>query len=163
MSRQIGIAMDSDDERQFLEFLREYGSIRVFRDWSPSPTATDSFDSDAQKFWIHNEEYPWEAAFEDGAYNGADGRQKAYFRLVTSCAPFIEYSRHPIHLKSPPTGGRLYWTKEISRHQHQWYDLEKFDRWMTAVMRWVRKRGQKMQHGYSETWFLPGALKRERS
>ena len=161
MGRQIEIAMDLEDEKHFLEFLRTSAEINVYRSWSPTPTTVGSLSNEtsASMFWLHNAAFPWEPKFERVDYNDkVSGEPGTYYRLETRHAPLLEYSRHPLHAASPQAGGRLYWSKLfVSQPSQIAYDLSSFDTWYTSVVRWVRRHGKRVNHGSTSPWCLPGA------
>jgi len=163
MGRQIAVAMDATDEREFLDFLRGSAVVVLYRDWASTPAAVDAFERDAYSgtFWIQNGAFPWSPSFKAvDLQDEASGATRQYFRFWDREGPLIEYSRHPIHLPHPGVAGRLYWSKRFATRGEDGADgLEAFDAWFSQVTRWIRKRGTRRTHGTAgAVWFLPGAL-----
>ena len=159
MGRQIPVAMDSEDERAFLAFLREAADVALYRSWAPAAAPVDSFEPDvaASPFFIHNRVFPWEAQFESVPYTDRQsGGSGSYFRLATGGAPVVEYSRHALGAPEPQVSGRLYWAKLFASPGVA-YDMEAFEAWFNSIAKWVRQHGRKLSHGSTEAWFLPGA------
>src|SRR5258708_27474566 len=122
MGRQIALAMELEDEEDFLRSLRESAEIVVYRSWSPTPEPIPSFVPAvaASPFWIHNRAFKWEPSFEEVTYRDkTTGQPRTYFRLDTRHAPLLEYSRHPIDAPSPQASGRLYWAKLFVSQPHE--------------------------------------------
>ena len=162
MGRQIAIAMQQEDEESFLAFLASTANVVLYRSWSPSPEPVEGFtqDTSASPFWVHNLAFPWQASLERVNYENktTGGAAGTYFRLRTLHAPLLEYSRHPIYVPNPQAGGRLYWAKPaLLQSEEVTYDRAAFDVWFTSIARWVRKNGEKVSHGGTEPWCLPGA------
>lgn len=54
----------------------------------------------------------------------------------------------------------FYWSKYfVSQPNKLNYDVDEFDKWFTSLMRWTRKNGVKIKHGFYDVWSLPGARK----
>jgi hypothetical protein len=158
MGRQTAIAMDLEDERAFLAFLRSTADLAIFRSWSPEPReiAEFSLESEADPFYLHNKAFSWEPEFElVNVVRRDTGDPVSYYRLRDRLAPLLEYSRHPLQASDPTVGGRLYWAKDFPGNVS--YDVEEFGEWYSAVTRWVRRNGVKVRHGQTEPWCLPGA------
>lgn len=163
MGRQIAVAMDDADEREFLAFLRGSADVVLYRDWALKPIAVDTFERDAHSgtFWIQNGAFSWAPSFRAVDLKDEVSRTTAqYFRFWDRNGPLIEYTRHPIHLAHPGVAGRLYWAKCFgTRREDVTYDVEVFDAWFSQMTRWVRRRGTRRIHGTAgAVWFLPGAL-----
>lgn len=161
MGRQTAIAMDFEDERAFVAFMRGAADIAIYRSWSPEPREVSelSEDSAASPFYFHNRAFPWEPEFE--LVNVADrltGQPISYYRLRDAQAPLIKYSRHPLQAESPHVAGRLYWQADFLGSVS--YDRKGFGQWFSRVTKWVRRNGTKVEHGQTEPWCLPGAFRR---
>lgn len=163
MGRQIAIAMDGGDERMFWNHLHSVASISVFRSWSPTEESVESFvvDRGAHTFYILNHAFPWQPKFDRVDYQDKDtGKPGFYFRIVDHHAPLVIYSRHPLTATNPRGTGRLYWSKHfVSLPDELPYDVQEFDKWFTSLMRWTRREGAKIKHGWCDVWSLPGARK----
>jgi hypothetical protein len=161
MGRQIAIAMDAADEQLFWNHLHSIANISVFRSWSPSEDPVGSFvvDRGAHTFYILNRAFPWQPKFERVDYRDKEtGEPGFYFRIVDRHAPLVIYSRHPLSATNPGGTGRLYWSKYfVSQPGQLLYDVEGFDKWFNALMRWTRKNGVRIKHGLYDVWSLPGA------
>jgi hypothetical protein len=164
MGRQISVAMDLEDEDEFLRFLRSEAEIELFRERAPSPEALaiPRFVPGEGFYWIHNRRFPWVARSTRFDFVARDtGLPDFCYMPDHRHAPLLEYLRHPLQAPNPMVAGRLYWSKFFTSQPGELsYDVAGFDRWFTQVMRWVRKHGEKLRHGRSEAWFLPAARQR---
>lgn len=164
MGRQIAVALEPEDEVELLAFLRASADIVIYRSWSPAPDSVSSFVPDlaASPFYVHNQAFPWRPEFELVQYKDQVTEEpNHYYRLLSSHAPLLEYSRHSFAAKSPQVAGRLYWQKLFaSRPDQLQYDIPKFDAWFSSIARWVRRSGRKVRHGSTEPWCLPAAQRR---
>ena len=159
MGKQTAIALTRADERTFLAFLRSSAEVNVFVSFAPTVDSlwVDSFDCvEDWKFHIWNTAFAWSPEYgtvtadPSGAHNG--------YRFVsnTGAAPVLEYSRHNFQLQnSPGRYGRIYWSKYFSGIPA--YDVLAFERWYSAVVRWLRKNGKQARRGTLETYYLPDA------
>ena len=164
MGRQISVAMDVEDEVEFLRFLRSETEIEIFRSRASSQQGvrTPAFVPGEMSYWIHNLAFPWTPQITSVKYTDkVTGLPATFYRVDDRHAPLLEYSRHPLQAPSPMVAGRLYWTKYFTSQPYELeYDVAAFDAWLTKIMRWVRKHGEKRRHGTSEAWFLPAAQRR---
>jgi hypothetical protein len=156
MGRQIAVAMDLNDERAFLAFLRSTANVLIYRSWSPTPTSADEFTAEAaaSPFYIHNTSFPWSAEFELVNVQ-VQGQAVSYYRLLDTGAPLLQYSRHPLKATFPQVSGRVYWAKDFSGPVK--YDVAEFDKWFSKVANWVQHQGVKLRHGSTEAWCMSGA------
>ena len=160
MGRQVEVAMLDDDEIAFQSFLEGIANIAIYRARSPKPTAIGAFGTvpDEWTFYVHNRSFSWEPTFDEMRYVDSAGDPQVFYRPNDRHAPLLEYSRHSFQAPNPQVAGRLYWAKLfVSQPSELQYDVVAFDRWFSAVARWVRRNGIRMNHGSTEPWCLPRA------
>jgi hypothetical protein len=160
MGKQTAIALAPADERAFLNFLRSIAEVKLLVSSGPTVDSlwVDSFDcvQGWGTFYIWNTAFAWSPEYgtvtadPTGAHNG--------YRFVSKVgtAPLLEYGRHNFQMEnSPGRYGRIYWSKYFSGIPA--YDVLAFERWYSAVVRWLRKNGKQARKGTLETYYLPDA------
>ncbi len=162
MGRQIAIVTSWPDELLLLRHLEIDCKLRLFRSIADSRSG----------LWIEN----WEqSAIPDSHYCIWPTRftwRPKYWQIKQPCvpevegkwvvandgvAPAIELSRH---LHGRGSAGRLYWAKYFLATAPLSYDVNEFDRFVSAVWRWVRKQGVCDRLDAHKPYVLPNAYRR---
>ena len=162
MGKQTAVAMTDEDERNFLDFLREGQDIRLLTLFAPSPDAiwVDKFEPRENGNWMY---LIWNTQFEHSFQYGKLGAQapeaKRGWTYLDghSRAPLIEYSRHNFDDLEGRTYGRIYWSKLRDTSGDYGYDVEAFAQWYDRVARWIRKNGRQKVRGAYYPYYLPDA------
>jgi hypothetical protein len=161
--------MSESDEQLFLDFLRENAEIRIMRHSAHRRDELfienfSSTSSGERTFWIWNTAFPWEPVIEPWhGRHSPDAAIESSFRFVeTAGAPLVEYSREAFGMQNRRIHGRIYWNTWFALYKGKEYDQNAFGRWFDHVVRWLRKRGKRIEiaKGWSQYW-LPGALEIE--
>jgi hypothetical protein len=158
MGKQTAVALTTVDETAFLHFLRSNAEVQLLI--SSGPTAeslwVESFDSveGYATFYIWNKTFPWTPEYGTVTADPSGARNGLRYVSNTATAPVIEYSRHNFH---EPRGayGRVYWRKSFAGAPA--YDSTLFDKWYSAVVRWLRKTGKQAEKEFLGTYYLPDA------
>jgi len=158
MGKQTAIALTPADERAFLTFLKSIADVKLIVSSAPTVESpwVDSFDcvQGWGPFYIWNTAFAWSPEYgtvtldPTGAHNG--------YRFVSNrnAAPLLEYGRHNF-TNSRGAYGRIYRSKYFSGMPA--YDVLAFERWYSAVVRWLRKNGKQASKGTLNSYYLPDA------
>ena len=81
-----------------------------------------------------------------------------YYLKNTPGTPLVEYTREPFDNPSALVHGRVYWNTDFAIYTGPPYDAALFGRWFDKIVRWLRKRGNRVEltKGWYQYW-LPGA------
>jgi hypothetical protein len=146
MGRQIPIRTAWEDELLILRKLEELSGseVRVYR---------RAFGDTRESLWIEDWRrrpieysdygiwpvcFDWKPKYRQIKPPCAPHVEGKWLFANSNIAPVIEFSRH---LHQPGTAGRLYWSKYFAATEPLEYDVERFDRLVSALWRWVRKVG----------------------
>jgi len=160
MGRQLPIAMNFDDELEFVSFLRSSADIKIIEAFAPSieelwVEKINPVVSGHYTYHIWNSEYPWSPRYGTVGEQ-AHNRKSIGWRYVSNTvdAPLLELTRSNV-----PEGkiGRLYWAKDFAAPKGLCYDSAKFGRWIDHIWRWVREHGRKDGSFVGDPYILPGA------
>lgn len=163
MSRQTSVALSEEDEIEFLAFLRADADVRVLR--STAPTLEQIFvpqflprQSGEDRFHLWNAGFTWNPEFAQYGPDRRDGAASHFYPKNTSGAPLVEYLREQFDDPEAIVRGRIYWNTWHDIYRGPSYDVEAFERWFDRMVRWLRKRGRRveMAKGWYQYW-LPGA------
>ena len=166
MGRQTAVALSEDDEREFLGFLRADADVKIIQ-WAaaaPELIFVPEFPKcgpGQHSFRLWNTAFPWQPEFARWKpghvqYPNLAGQ---YYLKNTAGAPLIEYTREPFDNPKPLVHGRVYWNTDFAVYTGPTYDTALFGQWFDKIVRWLRKRGKRVEltKGWSQYW-LPGAL-----
>jgi hypothetical protein len=158
MGKQTAVALTPADERDFLLFLRSVAEIRLLISFAPTVESlwVESFDSveGYAAFYIWNTAFAWKPEYGTVTADPSHARNGHRFVRNSATAPVIEYSRHNFH-EPRAAYGRVYWCKSSAGAPA--YDIALFDKWYSAVVRWLRKNGKQASQGTLNTYYLPDA------
>jgi hypothetical protein len=165
MSRNIPIIATACDEQLLLDFLRSRWSIRLARRVAPTPAEIWSdelpvYSGRTAQLFISNTEFPWSPKLLE-CEPEADGSRWVFVSDATT-APVIQFTRiDPERFfagKWTWQSGGLWWGNSGA------YDRSAFSRWYDAVVRWVRKNGERSgrQNDYGR-YYLPDAWSRRQA
>jgi hypothetical protein len=162
MGRQIAVAMEPEDELQFLAFLRTSMPIRIFRSFAPTEAELElspgAFGHERQYF-IWPTSFPWQPQVRRVAPDAPVIERRGWsFLERVGAAPVLEYDRH--HFGRPAAQGRLYWAKVRAVPPAPDYDIAAFERWYADVVRWVKENGRRVRAEPRGPYYLPAALAR---
>jgi hypothetical protein len=160
VGKQIQLAMNAEDERSFLLFLKSTADIQIFEAFAPSSDGlfVEGFDSSRGGHWsyyVWNKQFDWAPQFGtvgDLSYDPAHIGWK--YISNSSLAPLLEVNRSDI---AAAKTGRLYWGKDFAAPNGLNYDAKAFSSWVDQIWRWVRKHGQKVDSLPLAPYFLPSA------
>ena len=163
MGRQTAVQLSEGDERDFLAFLRNDADVRVLN-WT-APTPEEIFIPEFlprgphhHHFRLWNTAFPWTPEFAQHGPERADGAGSHFYLVNTAGAPVIEYVREPFENPKSIIHGRVYWNTDLAIYRGTPYDVEAFNRWFSKLVRWLRKKGRRVE--ITKTWYqywLPGA------
>jgi hypothetical protein len=162
MGRQTGIVATEDDECSLLAFMRSVADIRILVRvartseglWSDEFAPYDGFHT---QYYIWNTAFAWEPDIQP--VEGHVIVQDA------ATAPIIEFKRTNVEWLFRPdntllvAGSRLYWSRYHMADQLG-YDVNRFDKWYSQVIRWVRKHGHRVPEIAGSPYLLPSAWAR---
>lgn len=160
MGRQVLILMSREDERRFLEFLRETAPIQLYDHFAPTSDAlaVEDFADELTGHWgylAHNLTFPWVPEYGEVGPLAEDPDMIGWAYISNAGqAPVLEIDR-----SLQGQRGRLYWARDFSAPNGLAYDTEAFSRWVDRVWRWCRTNGQKLKaNDFSAAYVFPGAL-----
>jgi hypothetical protein len=162
VGKQTAVAMTDEDERVFLDFLREGQEVRLLTLFAPTEEAiwVDEFQPREDGNWLY---FIWNVQFGHTFQYGRLGEQAPEDRRGWtyldghSRAPLIEYSRHNFSDTQGSMYGRIYWSKLRDASEETGYDVEAFAGWYDRIARWIRKHGRQKEKGSYDPYFLPDA------
>jgi hypothetical protein len=161
VGKQIQVAMNLADEREFLSFLRSCADIALLESFAPTERDlwVTEFNPELNGHWhysIWNTTFAWQPHYGTvGPKSHDPGHVGWKYVSNTGAAPVLEVRR------SNPAGarfGRLYWANNFSSSRALQYDTQNFRNWIESIWRWVRKNGLKDHRVNDGPYFLPGAL-----
>ena len=156
MGRQVSFYMDSDDEAEFVAFLRLDPEVMVisYASSSPEPTALDALPQQTVPGW-------WMLWLWDGATSA-----RPVFRFVPEVGRYVidglrselvEFSRSYL-ADDGLVRGRIwaemdYWDLDQNPPQRV-RKSERFAKWFDHLAGWIKRKGRKSMAG---EYVLPGA------
>ncbi len=160
MGRQIQIVSIWADELAILEHLATQSEIRIFRSIANSRKGLwieDWRESEIQesRYSIWPTHFPWTPSYRQIKKPCVPGVEGQWYIENRHVGPVIEFSRHMHRAGSP---GRLYWSKYFSATEPLGYDVEEFDRLVSALWRYVRKNGVRDIVDPHKPFVLPKAI-----
>ena len=159
MGKQTAVALTASDEKQFLDFLQSIAEIKLLLSSGPTIESlwVDSFEAKNgyAKFYIWNTAFPWKPKYGTVTADPSGARNGYRYIEDSETAPVIEYSRHNFH--DPRAYGRVYWSKSFAAPDGLDYDVLLFDKWYSAVVRWLRRNGRQATKGSTNAYYLPDA------
>jgi hypothetical protein len=162
MGKQIQVAMNREDEKEFLSFLRTTADIELFETFAPSINALwcEDFNDALNGHWsytIWNKKFIWTPEYSSVGKQ-AHNPEHIGWKYVSniSTAPVIQVTRSDIRTGE---AGRLYWAKDFAAPYGLSYDIDQFTMWVEKIWRWIRKHGTKVREIPLEPYVLSGALR----
>ena len=164
MGRQIPIATTWADELMLLEHLAADSDIRIFRSVADSPKGLwiEGWRKSAIKdchYRIWPTYFFWKPVYRQIKRPCAPEVEGKWVMKNDGVGPVIAFSRH---LHREGSAGRLYWAKHFLATEPLCYDVEDFDRYVSALWRWIRKNGVRDARDPHKSYVLPDALRSRR-
>lgn len=158
MGKQTAVALTATDEQAFLHFLRSIAEVRLLISSGPTVESlwVESFHAveGYPKFYVWNSAFAWRPEYGTVTADPSGARNGHRFISNSATAPVIEYSRYNF-LEPRAAYGRVYWCKSFAGAPA--YDTTLFDKWYSAVVRWLRKNGKQAEKGFLNMYYLPDA------
>ncbi len=162
MGKQTHIVATLEDEEGFFRFVRETADVALFESHAPTIETLWKRSLEAERrghfqYFIWNKAFPWTPEYALTEFQAHSTR--LYYVTNKGDAPLVEFDRCGFH---PIRQGRIYWSKDFSAPNGLDYDVASFSRWYDSLVRWIRKRGQKLSAGAYEPYYLPDAWARRK-
>jgi len=163
VGKQLQIAMNEADEKDFVSFLRSVADIRLIEAFAPTIEAlwVDDFNPISKG---HHTYAIWNTAFAWMPEYGTVGEQahdpnSIGWRYISNAdgAPLLHMTRSNL---LSGVSGRLFWAKDFAAPGGMAYDVASFSNWIDSVWRWVRRHGKKLKNLDLQPYVFRGELER---